>query len=313
MKRIIFIIILFFIFTGSVKVFACSLFNATTIETVIVGRNNDFYNDGDPFRVKYIIEFNPAFQYQNGYQNGTFISIMIVEGKHCILEGMNDKGLFMGLSAVPKLPIKIDKSLIHTDSHSIIGIILEKCTNVDESVEEMKKYAINFHLENIYIHPYHFMIVDASGKSVIIEYVNNEMRVIAKKGRFQHMTNYYISKVECSVPLFWKLNSDSRYSVIGKSLENDSNITEEKAISILNSVASPRSHYFDRFIRLYFKISYSIKQRGPSKPMSTQTSIVYDLRKRNVTLVRERKFDNKITFNLDQELAKGWHKIEINQ
>ena len=107
------------------------------------------------------------------------------------LDGINEKGLSVGV-----LQIKAKTTKQNTGKKKIlttvaIRAILDKCATVDEAIELLSGYDMVDMLSD----NYHFLISDATGKSVVIEYVNNEMRVIpAEKDNTIAVTNFYLSK-----------------------------------------------------------------------------------------------------------------------
>lgn len=79
-------------------------------------------------------------------------------------DGMNEYGVAMSVldCGLAWLPEKNDAPTMVTCS--MIRMILENAKNVDEAVELFKNYNISSEKPN-----HHFMIVDASGKSVVME------------------------------------------------------------------------------------------------------------------------------------------------
>ncbi len=275
MKKVLFLIVFVFLVFKSAIAIACSVFNVTTDSTVLAGRNHDHYDESGT--MKYLLEFSPA----SVGKNGAFFSVVEYMNNYSPAEGFNDKGLFMGAASVPRTTIINDNSKTGVYGDHIIRIILERCSNVDEAIIEMEKYYIQF--EQISGYPAHYMITDPSGRSVIIEYVNKEMRVVEKKGNSQYMANAYLSEVKSDDTPSW--SRDHRYNTLKSLLENNNKVSINDAFSILSKVAQGQ--------------------------YSTQTSTIYDLKKKVITLVWQRKYGRKISFNLDNELRKGTQIKEI--
>lgn len=106
------------------------------------------------------------------------------------LEGMNEHGLAMSL-----LTAKIgskgleEENKIALNDFSIIRMVLDKASTVDEAVKMIKNYNMKFaNLE----YPSHFMIADATGKSVIVEYVNGGLKTIYNDKLYQIVTNFVV-------------------------------------------------------------------------------------------------------------------------
>ena len=105
------------------------------------------------------------------------------------LDGMNEKGLMIAdLMAGDKEEThqKTDKTDLTTTTS--IRLLLDRAANVDEAVELLKQYDMNSDIGAAH----HLSIADASGNSVVVEYVNGEMIVTETKV----VTNHYIG--ECA-------------------------------------------------------------------------------------------------------------------
>ncbi len=173
-KRILIIIFI------TIPLLSCSIFDTKGLDgTTLVGRNFD-YSKGNA-RVSFI----PS------NQNSYGVILFSFENFNMPYEGMNDKGLFVAISAVPysKTTINILKPI--RKSLEFVKIILQKSQSIDEVIKEFDKYSIVFgeFLGNPLIH---FKIVDRFGKTVIVEFINNKM-VILKNKKAKIMTNHYLS------------------------------------------------------------------------------------------------------------------------
>jgi hypothetical protein len=80
-------------------------------------------------------------------------------------DGMNEKGVAIALLAVPEAQPPTDKD-VTLNTTTAIRLVLDKAATADEAVELLKKYNIYFSADvNC-----HFLIADASGDSVLVEY-----------------------------------------------------------------------------------------------------------------------------------------------
>ena len=73
-----------------------------------------------------------------------------------------------------------------------IRMMLDKAKNVDEALELLSSY----HMHSSANSCYHFQICDASGKSVVVEYVDNEMKVVYPDKNYQCATNFLLARPE---------------------------------------------------------------------------------------------------------------------
>lgn len=108
---------------------------------------------------------------------------------YACMDGINEKGL-----AIAVLEIKSKATHQNSGKKSIITTVmiravLDKCSTVYEAIEMFKKYDMQ---DSLFCN-YHYQIVDASGKSVVIEYVNNEMRIIEPTNKIQYVLNFFKS------------------------------------------------------------------------------------------------------------------------
>jgi penicillin V acylase-like amidase (Ntn superfamily) len=79
--------------------------------------------------------------------------------------------------------------LIILGSLQAVRLVLDYAKNVDEAVELLGKYNINFDLAE----QSHYLISDATGKSVIVEFVEDEMIVLEKENPWQVNANFMVS------------------------------------------------------------------------------------------------------------------------
>ena len=101
-------------------------------------------------------------------------------------DGMNEKGLAIALLAVPEAeaPYNPDKIMLNTTT--AIRLVLDKAANVEEAIELLKQYNIYFSAGV----ECHYLIADASGHSVIVEYVNQEFCVVETEAEYQIASNF---------------------------------------------------------------------------------------------------------------------------
>jgi len=171
----------------SQQVFACTIFYVVDDNGhVLVGRNFDDAGSGGR------IWFVPANDENNG------IAILERMGVDMPYEGINDKGLFIGIAAVPdtRTPFSIFKPI--RKSLEMVRIVLERAQTVDEALEVFSDYSIAFGTF-LGFPVVHYMIVDKDGNAAIVEYVDNEIVIIKDPVKSQIMTNHFISHPKLGV------------------------------------------------------------------------------------------------------------------
>ncbi|MGM9590484.1 MAG: linear amide C-N hydrolase, partial [Faecousia sp.] len=105
------------------------------------------------------------------------------------LDGMNEKGLVVAdLMAGDKEEThqRTDKPDLTTTT--AIRLLLDRASDVDEAIALLRQYDMNSSIGSAH----HFSIADATGKSVVVEYVDGEMLVTETKV----VTNHYLSDCE---------------------------------------------------------------------------------------------------------------------
>ncbi len=189
--------------------------------------------------------------------------------------GMNDRGLFLDWALCPKSdPPKFSfKKKIAT--FSLPDNLLSECATVDEAIRWLKQYNILFIRS-------HIMLVDKSGSSAVIEWVDGEMRIIKKTKDFQVMTNFWLSHPQLgNYPCL-------RFDKATEMIENRNEISVEYFASILNEVS------------VY-------KRTEDGQESGTIYSNVYDLANGDVYIYYNRDFQHPIKVSLEAELKKDNH------
>ena len=137
-------------------------------------------------------------------------------------------------------------STIHT---ILMRMILDNCANVDEAVTLTKKYNIK---SPIIGSDYHIMLGDANGKSVVIEWIGNDINVIET----DHCTNYHLSYNDDEMR-----ETDRRYECLEVGLERFFNgIREDYGITLLSLVKQDPTNGYDRSMTLTSSIYNTIQK-----------------------------------------------------
>jgi hypothetical protein len=137
-----------FLKTGNCNLMACTIFNATQSGITLVGNNED---GTDPITYVWFLPAEKS-KYGRVYFG---LSDKWPQG------GMNDQGLFYDGTACPLLEVKKSEGKpIYNGNLS--EKILEECSTVDEALELLGKYNLNYFRNG------EMMIVDKFGSSVIV-------------------------------------------------------------------------------------------------------------------------------------------------
>lgn len=100
-------------------------------------------------------------------------------------DGMNEKGVAIALLAVPEAQPPKDKE-VTLNTTTAIRLVLDKAASVDEAVELLKQYNIYFSADV----QCHYLIADASGASVIVEYWDGALQTVAPDADYQIASNF---------------------------------------------------------------------------------------------------------------------------
>jgi len=103
-------------------------------------------------------------------------------------DGMNEKGVAVGMMAVPSARGPQDPARVTIRELELIRLVLDYAASVDEAIGLIRRYNIRFTDP-----PIHYMISDKSGASAIVEFVDGEMKVIANDQSWQVCTNFIVS------------------------------------------------------------------------------------------------------------------------
>ena len=100
---------------------------------------------------------------------------IIIAALYALLDGMNEKGLCVAVNMIQDSDT-ISQSSGKPDitTTTAVRMLLNKAATTNEAVELLKQY--DFHASMDYM--VHLSVADSTGKSVVIEYINNEMEVI---------------------------------------------------------------------------------------------------------------------------------------
>ena len=234
----------------SIPNLGCSTFNAQTQDgDKVFGRNFD-------------LTYSPALfvktQPDNGYASMSIVNlgflgfnkerqpdslmkqITTLAAPYAPLDGLNEKGLSIG--------------------------VLYKAATVDEAVALLKQYDMHSSAKS----SYHFQIADANGKSVVVEYVDNEISVVDAKKSYQMATNFLLTPGDYDFGM-----GQDRYDIMKNILDkNQGVITDEQAGMDILQAASSDWHKNDR-----------------GEESATQWSVLYNNTDLTAKIVMGRKYD----------------------
>jgi len=173
----------------------CTVFTAICGGGTLMGRNFDFPSNPalllytDPpegyASVSMVDLFYLGYSMENPPQEGDLDGLLAAP--HMPFDGMNEKGLAVGIAAIPEAhaPISGEKTTI--GEIQAIRLLLDYAGDVDEALALLEDYNVEMTTP-----PIHYMISDRSGESVVVEYIRGEMHMIREELPYQVMTNFIV-------------------------------------------------------------------------------------------------------------------------
>jgi len=248
---------------------------------VIYGRNYDF-----PYTPSLQLVTNP----QNGYASVStvdlafagyskdnlpsglnFQSFLTLATPFLPFDGMNEKGLAIALLAVPEVQLSNDPNKVTLNTTTAIRLVLDKASTVDEAVELLKNY-------NIYFSGginCHYLIADATGKSVIVEFWDGKLQTVKTTEDYQIASNFIAYN---DLNIGEGADEFERYNTVESAiLQNQGALTKEQTIELLAKVGA-----------YHFQTGEDI----------LQWSVMYNLSTLEGTIFAHRNTDNQIDFKL---------------
>ena len=261
--------------------YGCSALTARTPENgVLMGRNFDFSSATGlilhtiPKRgYETITTFNVEFLgFGDDWLPEGFVNqYLALSSLFFALDGMNEKGL-----AIADL-MAGDDAVTHQETGkpaltttSAISYLLKNAATVDEALELLRE--IDMHSDIGSAH--HYAMADASGKSVVVEYVDNEMVVVDSPA----VTNHYLCEQKLNVGLY---EGDRRYDFLRRQLQEAGGKMDLRQLTTAIASVSQPPAQGDR--------------------LGTAWTMVMNLTDRSVTYYSRRHFDKPQRFELERK------------
>lgn len=171
------------------------------------------------------------------------------------VDGMNEMGLSAAVLQIHAEPTAQDTGKTDLTTTVMIRTLLDRAANVEEALALFRQYDLHDPLGCCY----HYMLSDAAGNSALVEYVNNEMRVIRPEDPEYDtwMADFPERKVQFAVNFFLSTDGDrsdmdggddahpggNRAQRIADRLKaGDSVLTELEAMALLEDIRLDYKH-----------------------------------------------------------------------
>ena len=274
--------------------FACSTFNVNNKnKDNILGRNFDYKKA--PTLVlwttpekgyKSIAICDVSFMLHNrkSLKKGKYERLMAAP--YTTMDGMNEKGLSVAVLEIKTKSTKQETGKTPITTVVAIRAMLDKCKNVEEAIEFLKKYDMR---DLLFIN-YHYHLLDTTGKSVIIEYVNNEMVIIdQKEEKNLKSTNFFLTPGGDNSKEMGRL----RFKKMQEEIEKCKGTMEE--IDAMKLLAHVTVNYRHKWLK---------------HPVITLWSAVYNVTNKTMLVSNSMNYKNVYKFDLKKPLK--YETIETN-
>ena len=257
--------------------YGCSALTVSTPDgDILMGRNFDFpsaigvvmhcipdkgYETITTFNVEFY-GFGEGFK-PEGFKN----QYMALTGLFVALDGINEKGLAIAdLMAGDNVETHQNTSKPDLTTTAAIPYMLKNAANVDEALKLLE--SIDMHSDIGSAH--HYAMADATGKRVVVEYVDNKMVVVESPA----VANHYLCQQKLNAGLE---EGDNRYATLCERFaETNGVMNQEQLTDAIASVSQPEREGF----------------------LGTAWTMVMDLKHPSITYYSRRHFDKPFTFKM---------------
>lgn len=257
------------------RTWACSLFAALGGTDKFYGRNFDWVDSPA------LLLFNHP---TNGYASVSMVDLaylgfgdrvnrlteLPIDQRQALLaapalpfDGMNERGLVVGMAAVPAGNMKLDPNKETIDSLQAMRKMLDQAGSVAEAVAVLERYNIDWGSGPAL----HYLIADRSGQAALVEFYQGKIQVMPNDKPWRLATNFLLSSVDGSAT-----GQCPRYDKIDQRLATtEGKIDAKEAMSLLGGVSQA----------------------------NTQWSIVYGLSTGDVSVTMGRQYSRAHIFHFD--------------
>lgn len=196
-------------------------------------------------------------------------SILTLAAPYVPLDGVNEKGLAVGVLLIDTEPTNQQTDKVDITTTSAIRMMLDRAATVDEAVALLEGYDMHASAGSCY----HFHIADVNGKSVVVEYIGNEMNVVESRAA----TNFLLTPGEYEFGA-----GEDRYETLMGALGHHGGVFEDsaQAMELLEAVKQ-------------------VPREG--KRSTTQWSCVYNQSMASVEIAMDMRYENIYRFALSDK------------
>ena len=200
----------------------------------------------------------------------SFDSFLTLAAPFLPFDGMNEKGVAIALLAVPEAAPAYDADKITLNTTTAIRLVLDKAATVEEAIELLRQYNIYFSGDI----SCHYLIADASGHSVIVEYYDNDLQVVETERPYQIASNF----------------------IAYNDLNIGEGFTEFERYNQVQNVLEINNGVIDKDVAIHLLAEVGVMDGDTDK---LQWSVLYNLTTGNGQIFAHRNLDNIIAFHLN--------------
>lgn len=263
------------------EIFGCSTIAVQSTDKILFGRNFDWNACNAMIVMSYpenayasISTVNMDFITQGASGVADLAlkmdEIRTIAALYVPLDGMNEKGLAVSVNMIQDSAV-IDQNTGKPDitTTTAIRLLLDRAATVEEAIKLLEQYDMHASMGMMV----HFAIVDANGKNVVVEYIDNEMVVTETPV----VTNFYLSEGEKHG--IGTKQSHERYEILMEALEENNAMNEDEIRDLLDRVSKDNFGEFE----------------------STEWSIVFNLNAKMATYYHRENYTQGYVFAIEKE------------
>lgn len=161
---------------------------------------------------------------------------MTIAALYAPLDGMNEKGLCVSVNMIQDgAAIEQNTEKPDITTTTAIRLLLNQAATVEEALELLGQYDLHASMNYMV----HFAIADASGNSVAVEYINNEMIVV----KTPVLTNFYLAEGEKQG--VGTAQSHERFDILMETIAGKQSMTQTDVRDALDSVSKDNFGEFE--------------------------------------------------------------------
>lgn len=210
------------------------------------------------------------------------------------MDGMNEKGLAIAVLQIHAPSTCQQTGRVPLIATAVIRAVLDKCATVDEAIALFR----SVDMRDVMGCCYHYQVCDASGTTVLIEYVRNEMRLVypSDPGYAGWLDGYAGEKPVQFVNNFY-ISTDADHS--GDRGCRDTDIGGNRGRILANGLLASRG-VMTEGMAMSLLAAARLDYQHPRRPWRVQTlwSAVYNLNERTVTVCPNLRYGEQYRFEV---------------